>query len=442
VGSTDTVGAVSASPDRSRRRALFTFAAIGLLASVVVLAVALVACRQVGIQEAITSARDKTTILANAVVAPGMPRGLVTGDPAAIAAMQKLANDQLLGPDVARVKIWAEDGTIVFSDDARLIGTRYPLGEEELEVLREGGIEAEVSDLSRPENRFEVGGGDLLEVYTPVTSPEGKPLLFEAYYRYEAVNAAAAQLSNQFVPIVVGGVLLLALLQLPLAWRLSTRIQRDQVAKQRLLEAAVEASDVERKRIAADLHDGVVQDLTGVTFTLAAMTNSFEPGDARAESVETAAAHTRNAVTALRSLLVEIYPPNLRDAGIESALGGLLAALEARGISTSLEVQLSSPLPEAVETVIFRCAQEGLRNVVRHANANSVDVRLIADNAVVTLQVTDDGVGFDSSVEAAVSGGHFGLAVLGDAVAHVGGTWAISSVESGGTTLRVEVPLT
>ena len=119
------------------------------------------------------------------------------------------------------------------------------------------------------------------------------------------------------------GVLLLALLQLPLAWRLSTRIQRDQVAKQRLLEAAVEASDVERKRIAADLHDGVVQDLTGVTFTLAAMTNSFEPGDARAESVETAAAHTRNAVTALRSLLVEIYPPNLRDAGIESALGGL-----------------------------------------------------------------------------------------------------------------------
>ena len=66
-------------------------------------------------KEAITSARDKTTILANAVVAPGMPRGLVTGDPAAIAAMQKLANDQLLGPDVARVKIWAEDGTIVFS---------------------------------------------------------------------------------------------------------------------------------------------------------------------------------------------------------------------------------------------------------------------------------------------------------------------------------------
>ena len=62
---------MSASPDRSRRRARsFTFAAIGLLASVVVLAVALVACRQVGIQEAITSARDKTTILANAVVAP------------------------------------------------------------------------------------------------------------------------------------------------------------------------------------------------------------------------------------------------------------------------------------------------------------------------------------------------------------------------------------
>ena len=418
------------------------FIAIGLLASLVVLAVALVACRQVGIKEAITSARDKTTILANAVVAPGMPRGLVTGDPAAIAQMQALADDQLLGPDVARVKIWAEDGTIVFSDDARLIGTRYPLGSEELEVLREGGIEAEVSDLSRPENRVEKGGGDLLEVYTPVTSPEGKPLLFEAYYRYDAVNAAAAELSNQFVPIVVGGVLLLALLQLPLAWRLSTRIQRDQVAKQRLLEAAVEASNIERKRIAADLHDGVVQDLTGVTFTLSAMASSFEPGDARAQSVDTAAAHTRNAVTALRSLLVEIYPPNLRDAGIESALGGLLAAPAARGIATTVDISLSESLPDAVETVIFRCAQEGLRNVVRHAHASSVKLSLIAENECVTLQIIDDGVGFDSSVETAVSGGHFGLAVLGDAVAKVNGTWSISSVEPAGTKLCVEVPLT
>lgn len=257
------------------------------------------------------------------------------------------------------------------------------------------------------------------------------------------MNDAAAELSGKFVPIVVGGVLLLALLQFPLAWQLSTRIQRDQVAKQRLLEAAVEASEVERKRIAADLHDGVVQDLTGVTFTLAATANTFEAGDGRAESIAGAADHTRNAVTALRSLLVEIYPPNLRDAGLESALGGLLAALEARGIATTLEVSIAEPLPDTVETVLFRCAQEGLRNVIRHSRASNVHVKLRADAAQATLEVTDDGVGITAdAAEQAVSGGHFGLRVLGDAVDQVAGHWSLKPVEPQGTVLKVEVPLT
>ena len=432
---------MSTSTDHSRRRALLWFSLVGLLVAAIVLAVALVACRQIGIREAIASARDKTKILADAVVAPGMPKGLVTGDPQAIAQMKQLANDQLLGPDVARVKIWGADGTIVFSDDARLIGKRFPLGSEEQEVLREGGIEAEVSDLGKPENQYEQGGGDLLEVYTPIRSPEGKPLLFEAYYRYDAVNEAARELSNQFVPIVVGEVLLLALLQFPLAWRLSSRIQRDQAEKQRLLEAAVAASDIERQRIAADLHAGVVQDLTGVSYALAATATTFDPGDERATAVTDAADHTRNAVTALRSLLVEIYPPNLRNAGIESALDGLLAALGARGIETQLDIQLARPLPVDVETVIFRCAQEGLRNVVRHAHASHVTVSLTDADAVAVLQVIDDGAGLSRTVEEAVADGHFGLRVLGDAVANAGGSWSITSAESEGTTMRVEVPL-
>ena len=80
------------------------------------------------------------------------------------------------------MKIWRADGTILYSDETRLIGARYPLGEEEHDVLRRGGTRAEVSDLDKPENRFETGSGGLVEVYTRIVSPEDEPMLFEVYY--------------------------------------------------------------------------------------------------------------------------------------------------------------------------------------------------------------------------------------------------------------------
>ena len=91
-----------------------------------------------------------------------------------------------------RIKIWAADGTILYSDQTELIGSRYPLDEDELDILEDGGTDAELSDLSGPENRFEreLGVG-LLEVYTRIYSPEGQPLLFEAYYSIDEVEASA-----------------------------------------------------------------------------------------------------------------------------------------------------------------------------------------------------------------------------------------------------------
>ena len=85
--------------------------------------------------------------------------------------------------------IWAADGTVLYSDRTALIGAVYPLGDDELEVIEDGGTDAELSDLSRPENRYERSlGGDLLEVYTRVRSPEGQPLLFEAYFTADELS--------------------------------------------------------------------------------------------------------------------------------------------------------------------------------------------------------------------------------------------------------------
>ena len=162
---------------------------------------------RVAADEASADARALTRVLARSVAQPAIPRGLVGGEAGAIDKLDREVLDRLLVGDVRRVKIWRGDGTILYSDESKLIGARYPLDEEEAEVLENGGTEAEVSDLSKPENRFETDSGGLVEVYTRIRSPEGEPMLFEVYY---SADDLAARRSAVFAPIqriTVGGLM-------------------------------------------------------------------------------------------------------------------------------------------------------------------------------------------------------------------------------------------
>ena len=92
---------------------------------------------------------------------------------------------------VVRVKIWDQTGRIVYSDEARLIGARYPMSPEERAEFEDDRIAAEVSDLDKPENRFEREFGELLEVYVGLTTPTGKRLRYEEYYRSSFIDDRA-----------------------------------------------------------------------------------------------------------------------------------------------------------------------------------------------------------------------------------------------------------
>ncbi len=138
-------------------------------------------------------------------------------------------------------------------------------------MLENGGTEAEVSDLSKPENRFETDSGGLVEVYTRIRSPEGEPMLFEVYY---SADDLAARRSAVFAPIqriTVGGLLAMLVIATPIIWVLTRRLTRNARERERLLRASMSASEAERRRIARDLHDGVVQDLAGTAFSLTAV---------------------------------------------------------------------------------------------------------------------------------------------------------------------------
>ena len=436
---------MASQPESARRlvlRSVVQFTAIGAIALVILALATSVASRRAGEREAINEARITTLIKAQGVVAPTVQDGLVDGDPAAITAVDAVVREQVLDDSLRRVKIWAEDGTILYSDEARLVGQRFDLGIDELEALDTGRIDAEVSDLAKPENRFERDQGKLLEVYLPIRTPAGTPVLFEAYYRYGLVEDNGAELWRSFAPIALGALVVLELVQIPLAWSLARRLRDRLREREHLLHEALDASDRERRRIASDLHDGVVQELAGVAYTLAAADRGGDtPPGLAAEAAEV----LRSSVKALRSMIVDIYPPDLEQVGLASALTDLLAGAEAQGIQTRLEVEADvegSPITQ--RRLLYRVAQEGVRNTQRHAHATNLAIRTTMTETALTITVEDDGRGFGPGEHPQASGtdgeAHLGLSALEGLVRDAGGRLDIRSDPGQGTTLTATVP--
>ena len=141
-------------------------------------------------------------------------------------------------------------------------------------------------------------------------------------------------------------------------------------------------------------------------------------------------------------MLVDLYPPNLNDEGLESALGSLLTRLSGQGIATSLDVSLGDQTLDVETTaLLYRSAQEAIRNIAKHAKAHSVALAVWtnADRTVLTVQ--DDGTGFDAtSLLGPGEAGHVGMRVLADLVSECGGEVYVESAEGRGTKVTVEVP--
>ncbi len=402
------------------------------------------ASRNAGQRSAIDAARA-TTLLRAQVVAAYVTPALLLGDPTARRRLDDVVRRSVLDRSVVRIKIWSADGTIVYSDEDRLIGRQFELDGEEIDVVRsERRVVAGVSDLSSPENQFERRDRKLLEVYTPLRPFPGARLLFEAYFAYDTVSSAGSRFWRNSAPWTIGALIVLQLVQIPLAWSLARRLQRRQRESERVLHQALEAATVERRRVAADLHDGVVQGLAGAAFTLGGIAR--RPGiDGDVEQLLSRTEHElRDSVQALRSLLVEIYPPNLFEEGLVAALTDLVARLRTGGVDASIEVLgLDGPVPKTLAALIFRAAQEAVRNITTHARASRARVSLMNTDGRLQLRVTDDGVGCDpAAVLTAPASGHFGLRGIRDLVAEAGGTFRFASVPGTGTTLDIEVPHT
>jgi two-component system NarL family sensor kinase len=417
------------------------FALSGLAIVALLGAVGVELLRHAGTAEAMRDARNNTRLAALGVAEPNLTAGVIHGNPAALARFDRIMRASVVRAPIVRVKIWSAGGRVVYSDESRLIDARYPLGAAERQLLATGGVDADVSDLTRPENRFERGQGQLIEVYLPIRGPGGQTLMFEAYERQSTVTASSRRLWLTFAPALIGGLLLLQLLQLPLARSLVRRVRRAHEDREALLRRAVEASDTERRRLAGVLHDGVVQDLAGVSYGLAAAA-SKPGGGLPPEVAREASGELRGSIQELRSLLVDLYPGGLHGTDLESALADVAAQLERNGVSARVELDVTEPLPDGTEELIYRAAREGMRNVIRHAGARHVAIRVSTGSGRAVLEVEDDGRGLPAGDGAdGPREGHFGLALLRDLLVESGGSLELLPGREGGALLRLEAPL-
>jgi two-component system, NarL family, sensor kinase len=422
---------------RLLRSPVTQFLVAGLLTTVAILLVTRSMSQQAAKNEAISDARTVTQILAHSVAEPELTDGLVRGEAGSIDRFDLKVLDRLLVRDVRRVKIWDADGTIIYSDDTEQIGQVFDLDADQERILREGGVQADVSDLSRPENALDEGESGQVEVYTRIVTPKGEPLLFEAYFAAAEIERRTTQILVPFGRITTFGLLLLLGVATPMLWVLTQRLTRAGNERERLLLSAVRASEAERRRIARDLHDGVVQDLAGTAFAISAIARAETTTNVSRTALNNAAQSLRNGLRTLRSLLVEIHPPGLSAESLPSALEDLIAPAGQHKITATVRVGDTDGISDAVVALIWRVAQEGVRNALRHAQASRLDVSVDQADGIATLVIADDGIGISQApTDDRIRYGLQGLRTL---VSDSGGELVVDSGPNEGTTVTLRI---
>ena len=214
---------------------------------------------------------------------------------------------------------------------------------------------------------------------------------------------------------------------------LSERVGRDALAR------VVAAQELERKRLARELHDETGQALTSILLGLKPLERSAATDEDR-EAVARVRQLVVSTLQDVRRLAVELRPAALDDFGLTTAVARLAETFrESTGLRVDLEAQLGDDrLPTEVETTLYRIVQEALANIVKHADATRVSILLTQKNRSVAAVVEDDGRGFEaSSTRADV----LGLVGMRERVGLVGGRLRVESSEGAGTTIAAEVPI-
>jgi PAS domain S-box-containing protein len=227
--------------------------------------------------------------------------------------------------------------------------------------------------------------------------------------------------------------------------RVRERTAELEQARAHLLELSrrvIEVQEKERRAVARELHDEAGQSLTAIKLSLALIAREHGSDLALLDRIAELKDTVDEVMVRLHGLSMKLRPVALDRLGLERALAQLVEAARAEGIELRFAFSLAAPgarLPMEVETSVYRIAQESLTNVRRHAGARHVSLEVGGGTGTVTVEVRDDGVGFD--LGAALRCGRLGLEGMMERVELLGGTIYIDSRTGAGTTIRAALPL-
>jgi len=410
---------------RQRQRPLLQFALSSAALLVLVAAIGAVALRHLAKDEALSDARSVTVAFSRGMLRNAVTPGVLRGDRAAIDALDRRVHETVLGHPIVRVKVWAPDGRIVYSDARHLIGRRFPLPADLRGAMSDGAAHAEVSDLSRPENRFERGRGRLVEVYLPLRLASGPLVMVEAYHPGERIDAASRRIWGTFLPMLLGLLVALAAVELPLVWTQSRRARADAREREALAREAEHALQGERSRIATELHDGIVQDLAGASYALHAATALPRGGseDKLREAIAHGAEICRTSMTRMRELVVDLRSREDGVQDIYGAIDALARPLRNAGVEVLVGVGVRGPIEGDVALLIHRAAREILLAVRGEPDVTLVTVGLVERAGELVLTVDHDGREAEASATAPSARSR--LTSLEDRIAGRGGSFTV-----------------
>ncbi len=429
------------------RLAIRRFALSSLACLLLVLAGAVVVGSKYAEREALHDAEARASAIAESIAGPLINRGVRTRDPQAVATLASAMHGRMVGDSLRYVKLWAADGSVIWSTQTELVGQVYPLEEDVTALFGTRKATASLSTLTKAENVAEIREGEreLLEVYAGAFDADDQPVVFEAYITTDQMRADQHATVVKLMLLTVPAVVLLLAMLLPLAVSLARRVQRGQAERDKLVGHALRAAELERRRLAQDLHDGVIQDLSGVAYALPAVAHSLPEGpdgDHARLTLGRLSGIIGRDVGALRTMLLDLTPPDLRgEEGLRDALEDLAARTRAEGLEVGVRVDAVLPVPMA--SLVYRVVREGLRNVVKHASASRVQVHVGLREGQVEVVVRDDGArdagpGQAPSTATTDAGNGQGLRLLADTVADVGGVLTFD--RSSGGTLTCTLP--
>lgn len=410
------------------RAAMVRFTLLSLVGLALVALVTVPIAAGIARSIALLDAEDRTRVFTRTVAAPLLDEAVrerSEGSPLDQALQNRLDDDTIV-----HVVIWDREGRVVWSENRSLIGSTHTLDAEVQELFETMGSRSEYS------RSMHAGGDDgvpVLEVYAAARDADGAPFVLEWYWPTSRLDSAQQEILVRILPLTVASLILLLLLVLPLTLSTARRVDAERA---RLAQHATAVQIMERRRLSEDLHDGVVQDLSGIGYVLPTVSRELPPDSAGRGLLERVAQVMQQDVRSIRGMIADIKPPTFAGAGFLEALDALADRTRAQGVAADVTIRGDvEGLPPGARALAYRIAREGLRNTVRHAQASRALVDLDVEADAVTVTVRDDGIGPAATLDVDPDRDHFGLQLLGEALQEAGGALELRAAEAGGAEL-------